>query len=252
MTQTTYLSLTVAAIVIEAIFTPFFLHFQRPGINIKSFTCKMICATMFLSVGLLAFFYTGNTSEFAKFMLIGLGLSWMGDLFLHLKITKVSQTLTFAIGFCFFTAAHVLYLVAFSKAWKQYFPEKSYFSPIDVGLFLTVFICAFIFVKFIKKLPLKGIGIPVSAGYGIFLVSMFVKAVTFSINYIIDMGTAAIPGAICLSIGALCFLMSDASLALLMFNPGDKGRIGLKNHNIGTYFMAQTLLALSILFIGIN
>lgn len=252
MSTALFAALTSLAIVIEIIFVPLFLKAQRPGICVKSFCFKMICANMFLLLGVLSWKYSGNSSEFAKFMLIGLGLSWFGDLFLHLKLSEKSKTLTFAIGFCFFTAAHVLYLVAFGKAWKQYFPEKSYFSPIDIGLFLFVFICAFIFVRFIKKLPLKGIGVPVSAGYGIFLVSMFVKAVTFSINYIIDMGTAAIPGAVCLSIGALCFLMSDASLALLMFNPGDKGRIGLKNHNIGTYFMAQTLLALSILFIGIN
>lgn len=247
-----FIALASAAIVIEIIFTPLFLKAQRPGICVKSFCFKMICATMFLSLGLLSWKYTSNTSEFAKFMLIGLGLSWFGDLFLHLKLSEKSKTLTFAIGFCFFTAAHVLYLIAFSKAWKQYFPGKSYFSVIDIVLFLLVFLGAFLFIKFKKRLPLKGIGVPVSAGYGIFLVTMLVKSVTFSINYIIAFGTSAVAGAVCLSLGGFCFFLSDSSLALLIFNPADKGRIGLKNHNIATYFLAQTMLALSILFIGIN
>lgn len=247
-----FIALASAAIVIEIIFTPLFLKAQRPGICVKSFCFKMICATMFLSLGLLSWKYTSNTSEFAKFMLIGLGLSWFGDLFLHLRITKESQTFTFAIGFCFFTAAHVLYLIAFNKGWKQYFPEKSYFSVVDIALFLLVFLGAYLFVRFKKHMPLKGVGVPVCVGYGLFLVTMLVKSVTFSINYVITLGTSAIAGAVCLSLGGICFFMSDTSLALLMFNPADKGRIGLKNHNIGTYFMAQTLLALSILFIGIN
>lgn len=252
MSTPLFITLTSVAIVLQVIFTPLFLKAQRPGICIKSFCFKMICATMFLMLGYVSFRYTNNTSEFSKFMLIGLLLSWFGDLFLHLKITKESQTFTFAIGFLCFTAAHVLYLVAFSKAWKQYFPEKSYFSLIDIGLFFLVFLGAFLFIKFKKRLPLKGIGVPVSAGYGIFLVTMLVKSITFSINYVILSGASAIAGALCLSLGGICFFMSDSSLALLMFNPADKGRIKLKNHNIGTYFMAQTLLALSILFIGIN
>ena len=69
MDKTLFLTLTICACVIETVFTPFFLHYQRPGICLKSFICKMICASMFLTVGILAYVYTGNTSEFAKFLL---------------------------------------------------------------------------------------------------------------------------------------------------------------------------------------
>jgi len=102
MDKTLFITLTIGAIVIEAVFTPLFLHYQRPGICLKSFICKMICASMFLSVGLLAYFYTGNTSEFAKFILIGLSSSWVGDLFLHVK---QGSKITFGIGMAFFAAA---------------------------------------------------------------------------------------------------------------------------------------------------
>ncbi len=247
MSTSLFIAIVAAAIAIEIIFTPLFLKAQRPGICVKSFCFKMICATMFLLLGLLSWQYSENNSEFAKYMLIGLGLSWFGDLFLHIK-TKI---VTFAIGFCFFTSAHILYLIAYSKAWVQYFPNKGFISVIDVVLVILVFFFAYLFIRFKKHMPLKGIGVPVCVGYGLVLVMMLVKAVTFSVNYIITIGTSAIPGAICLAFGGICFFMSDSSLALLMFNPADKGRIGLKNHNIATYFMAQTFLALSILFIGI-
>lgn len=248
MSTVTFIALAAAAIIIEIIFTPLFLKAQRPGICIKSFCFKMICATMFLLLGYMSWKYSSNTSEFAKYMLIGLVLSWFGDFFLHIK----TKYITFAIGFCFFTSAHILYLIAYNSAWKQYFPEKSFISVIDIVLIVLIFVFAALFVKFKKHMPLKGVGLAVCVSYGLVLATMLVKAVTFSVNYIIELGTAAIPGAVCLAFGGINFFMSDSSLALLLFNPADKGRIGLKNHNIGTYFMAQTLLALSILFIGIN
>ena len=143
MTQTLYISLTVAAIVIEAVFTPLVLHYQRPGICLKSFICKMICASMFLAVGILTYFYTGNDSEFAKFMLIGLSSSWLGDLFLHLK---QGCKVTFGIGFIFFAAAHVLYLIAYSKATSLYLPESKFFTiPEIIFALATVIILYFLF-----------------------------------------------------------------------------------------------------------
>lgn len=238
--------LYVLFIAVEAVFTPLFLKAQRNGICIKSFCFKMICASMFMLLGILSWQYSSNSSEFAKFILISLALSWFGDMFLHIK----TKYITFAVGFCFFTAAHVVYIISYSKAWKQYLPDKSFFSVIDILLFFGVFLGAYLYIKFKKKMPIKGVGVPVCVGYGLVLVTMLVKAVTFSVNYIVLYGTEAIAGAACLALGGICFFMSDASLALLLFNPADKGRIGLKNHNIATYFLGQSLLALSILFIG--
>lgn len=249
MTSTLYLSLTVAAIVIEAVFTPLFLHFQRPGINPKSLTCKMICATMFLSVGLLAYFHTGNGSEFAKFMLIGLSSSWFGDLFLHLK--KGSK-ITFGIGFVFFAAAHVLYLVAYSKATELYFPERSFLTiPEIIIAVVTIVVLYFLFkgkgqINFLHSIMI------VFAFYGFILVTMFVKAVSFSIQYIVAGFPNAIAGGLCLAIGGTLFFTSDLTLVLLMFNEKWKKSHRLKDYNIGSYFLGQTLLALSVLFVGLT
>lgn len=249
MNQTLYISLTVAAVIIEAVFTPLFLHYQRPGICTKSLICKMICATMFLSVGLLAYYYTGNSSEFAKFMMIGLASSWMGDLFLHLK--KGSK-ITFGIGFLFFAAAHVLYLFAYSKATALYFPDRKFLAiPEIIFIVVTILVLYFLFkgkgqINFLSPLML------VFAAYGLILVTMFVKAVSFGTQYIMAGFPNAAAGGLCLAIGGTLFFTSDLTLVLLMFNEKWKKSYRLKDYNIGSYFLGQTLLALSVLFIGLK
>lgn len=246
MTQTMYITLTVAAIVIEAVFTPLFLHFQRPGINIKSTICKMICATMFLTVGILAYVYTGNSSEFAKFMLIGLGSSWFGDLFLHLK--KGSKVY-FGIGFVFFAAAHVLYLISYSKANSLYFPERKFLTVPEI-LIAVVIIVVFYFI--LKGKDLINFASPVIAVfvvYGLILTTMFIKAVSFGAQYI-NAGNPVF-GGLSLAFGGTLFFTSDMTLVLLMTSEKWKKSHRLKDYNIWSYFVGQTFLALSVLFVGL-
>lgn len=249
MNQTLYIALTVAAIVIEAVFTPLFLHYQRPGINIKSLTCKMICATMFLAVGVLAYFYTDNTSEFAKFILIGLASSWVGDLFLHLKKgSKVS----FGIGLVFFAAAHVLYLIAYAKATALYFPERSFLTIPEIIVEIVMILVLYFLFKGKGQINFLSSIMPVFAVYGLILATMFVKAVAFGTEYIIAGFPDAVAGGLSIAIGGTLFFSSDLTLVLLMFNEKWKKSLRLKDYNIWSYFIGQTLLALSVLFVGLT
>ncbi len=245
MDKTLFITLTIGAIVIEAVFTPLFLHYQRPGICLKSFICKMICASMFLSVGLLAYFYTGNTSEFAKFILIGLSSSWVGDLFLHVK---QGSKITFGIGMAFFAAAHVLYLISYSKATSLYFPDNSLITVPEI--ISAVAIIALLYILFNKKwhFTFSAPVIAVFVIYGLILATMFVKAASFGIQYI----AAGKPvfGGLSLAFGGALFFASDISLVTIMIDERLKKNHRLKDFNIGSYFLAQTLLALSVLFIG--
>ncbi len=247
MSSTVYIVLIITAIVIEAVTTPFFLHYQRPGANPKSLALKMICATMFMAVGILVYFYSGNTSEFAKFMLIGLASSWMGDLFLHLK---KDCKVTFGIGFIFFAAAHVLYLIAYSKATKQYFPDKAFLTLPELAAVIFMIVVLFILFKGKGQINFMSSFMPVFAVYGFILISMFIKAVSFSIQFIMADGN--VWGGVCLALGGALFCSSDLTLVLLMFNEKWKKSYRLKDYNIGSYFLGQTLLALSVLFIGLT
>ena len=245
MDKTLFITLTIGAIVIEAVFTPFFLHYQRPDICLKSFICKMICASMFLSVGLLAYFYTGNTSEFAKFILIGLSSSWVGDLFLHVK---QGSKVTFGIVMAFFAAAHVLYLVAYSKATSLYFPDNSLVAVPEI--LSAIAIVALLYILFNKKwhFTFSAPVIAVFVVYGLILATMFVKAASFGIQYIA--AGKPVAGGLSLAFGGALFFASDISLVTIMIDDKLKKNYRLKDFNIGSYFLAQTLLAISVLFIG--
>ena len=246
MTQTTYITLTAIAIVIETIFTPLFLHYQRPGICKKSLACKMICATMFLAVGILAYIYSGNNSEFAKFMLIGLGSSWFGDLFLHLK---QGCKVTFGIGFVFFAAAHVLYLIAYSKATEFYTPDRKFLSIPEILIAVAIIVFFYFLLKGKDMINFASPIVAIFAVYGLILTTMFIKAVVLGSQYI-SMGNPVF-GGVSLALGGTLFFTSDMTLVLIMGAEKFKKNHRLKDYNIGSYFLGQTLLALSVLFIGL-
>lgn len=232
------------AVIVQLIFAPKFSVAQRPGISRKSRTFKMISATMFVLIGFAAAILVKNQSEYAKFMLIGLLLSWVGDLFLHIKGSK-----PFMVGFFSFTAAHVFYIIAYYKATKMFFPERKFFTAIEIVLFIVIEIAMFCYYAVLKKMPVKSKEMLACGFYGLVLIPMMIKATAFSIDFIRGGYPYAIIAGIMLTFGAFCFVLSDTSLALLMFNEPDKHNHKLKNHNVGTYFAAQTLLALTILFI---
>ena len=136
---------------------------------------------MFLTVGILAYVYTGNTSEFAKFLLIGLASSWLGDMFLHMK---QGSKVTFGIGMAFFAAAHVLYLVAYYKATKLYFPERTFIGILDIILIISTLLIFYYLFKGKGQINFLHSIMIVFAIYGLILVTMFVKAVVFGTEYI--------------------------------------------------------------------
>lgn len=246
MDKTLFLTLTICACVIETVFTPFFLHYQRPGICLKSFICKMICASMFLTVGILAYVYTGNTSEFAKFLLIGLASSWLGDMFLHMK---QGSKVTFGIGMAFFAAAHVLYLIAYSKATNLYLPDRNFFTLPEVIFAITVVVVFYFIYKGKGQINFASPIMSAFVIYSLILVTMFVKAVSFGAQYIA--AGHSVFGGLCLAFGGTLFFSSDLTLVLLMFNEKMKKNHRLKDYNIGSYFLGQTILALSVLSIGL-
>lgn len=238
--------LTAVAIVVEIIFTPLFLKAQRPGISTKSRFYKMICATMFVCVGVLAVLFSGNHSDYALFMMIGLVFSWFGDLFLHIKGKK-----PFIVGFICFTTAHVFYLIAYDHATKQYFPERRFITWGEVLIFVVLEVSLLLFYTKVKKMSIRSVGIKLGIVYGFVLLPMMIKAAAFSLDFIRSGAPNAFLAGFLLTFGAFCFVLSDTSLLLTMFNPPDRKNIKLKNHNIATYFAAQTLLALTIHFIGV-
>ena len=86
------------------------------------------------------------------------------------------------------------------------------------------------------------------AVYFVILALMFVKATALGYGYMSTGAVGGVPALIVLSVGSFSFLVSDVLIGIIMFG-GKKKNYPLKIVNIVTYFVAQVLLASSILFI---
>ena len=239
-----YILLTAAAMVLTLVFTPLFLHYQRPGINLRSFVCKMICASCFVAIGFFGAAYSHNDSQFARLLILGLILSWFGDMFLHIK-----GKVTFVLGFLFFLSAHVSYIVCWCRTQRILFPERPLFSWLEIALIALITGAEVLNIIFIRKLQWKTpLMIPLLI-YGVFLITMFVKSAFLGICLWQSGAPDVKPGVIVLIFGAFSFMLSDFAMLPLIIDEKSKNNIYLKNHNIGTYFFGQVLLALSAFFI---
>ena len=240
--MTLYIILFIIAFAIEMAVTPLFLKYQRPGMSWKSRTTKMICATMFVSLGLLSIKISGNTTPFAMFMLYGLISSWFGDLFLHFK--KVPVVL---IGGIAFFSAHVLYTIAYLKAQKDMFPDYPVFAWYEI-LCVCAVLAIFVIIAVKTKLQIKKIALCGVIPYAVMITTMAVKACSLAVRCFVSRGADAALLMFTLIAGSVLFVLSDGSIVFLMFDDRYRKNIPLKNFNIWTYFIGQSLLAASIMF----
>ena len=236
--------LFVLCIVLQVIFVPLFLQAQWPGICRKSLFYKMICATSFVCIGVLCMAIAGNKSVYAIMMLVGLIFGWLGDFFLHLNNTQKA----FATGFCNFLVGHIVYIAAYIRTIPVVSEEYSFFNIYEIILALALIGLAIIgMVKFRIEISISVLkyGIVI---YTLLLIVMNLKASALGLCYWLNGGKYGVVAFLVLAIGSLCFMLSDATLGIIMFG-GQKRNKPLKVFNIVTYFLAQTLLASSILFI---
>lgn len=235
------LSICIAA---EFVFVPLFLKVSWPQPSVKSLILKMICATLFVAVGVISLFISGNYSQYAYTMLIGLAFGWVGDFFLHVKSTNFC----FVTGFFSFLIGHIVYIVAYVNALKNLYPEYSELNIAEIAVTLLFCIGALVSAKFLNvKFPTAAVKIGIG-GYFIMVVSMFTKATALGLNFMKSGGEYGAVALIVLSLGSLCFVVSDALLGFIMFSENIK-KFPLKVANIVTYFAGQVMLASSILFI---
>jgi uncharacterized membrane protein YhhN len=177
-------------------------------------------------------------------MIVGLLLGWIGDFFLHSEKNSF-----FGIGFASFLAGHVVYIKTFFTALGS-FEDYNNFNIIEVSVIVAFLVASiYIFKRFKFEFSIKFLKYAVIA-YAVILVTMFVKATSLGINYMLSGGQNGLLAVLVLGFGSLFFLLSDTTIGILMFG-GQKKNRPLKIFNIVTYFAGQMLLATSILFINI-
>lgn len=232
-------------LVVEAVCTPWYLKALWPEKCRKSLILKMICATMFVSIGVLSMFIADNFSKYAITMLVGLIFGWIGDYFLHAKPTNAY----FATGFTSFLIGHIFYIVAYVKALPKLFPEYEMFNAPEIAVALVVITSALISAKVLKVNFSPKIVKYAIAVYFLIITFMFVKASALGYHQWQSGAESGILPFVLLSLGSLFFVLSDATLGIIIFG-GQKKNYPLKIFNIITYFWGQIMLASSILFIN--
>lgn len=232
-------------LVVEVVCVPWYLKALWPEKCTKSLILKMVCATMFVSIGVLSMFISGNFSSYAITILIGLVFGWVGDYFLHAKPSDVY----FVTGFLSFLIGHFFYIGAYVRALPKLFPDYKMLNAPELIIGAVVIVLAFIMLKLTKmKMTPKIVAFGIWL-YFIILTFMFVKASALGYHQWQSGAEGGIFPFGLLTLGSLFFVLSDATLGIIIFG-GQKRNYPLKIFNIITYFWGQIMLASSILFIN--
>lgn len=226
--------------VVSIVLTPLYLEAQKNK-GWKSMTLKMLDSTCFLGAGVLAMFIADNHSEFAKYLIIALIMSWIGDFLLHIIKPKALNI----VGFFSFMVAHVFYIIGYHTAAQSIEPGRSFLQPWGYALPVVFLIVYGIII--IKKFSFEKLGIAASLAYGVVILIMFTKAADLAVLGLQTGVENAAITAVLLFAGAALFVASDLTISFLLFDKNFKKNYPLKIFNIATYFAGQLLLASLIL-----
>lgn len=239
--------LLVFCYILFFIFLPLYDKAYWPEPTKKSLSFKIVAATMFVAIGIIGMFISGNKSDFAITMIMGLVCGWFGDILMHIP-SKKNMTCLY-IGAAGFLVGHIFYVAAFVNGAKTLVTNYKFFTLPELIAFLVVYIAFIIMLKpvfkfnFDSKFLQYGLYL-----YGIFLVGMLFKVVGFAITHFKYCITNNLISMIILIIAGFSFFISDLTLGIRLLG-GRKDSKFIKSLSLYTYFFAQLLLSTSILFI---
>ncbi len=243
MIFTVLMALTIIA---EFFTVPMFLKYYWPTKCKQSLMFKMISATLFVLCGVFAMKASGNNTSYAALMIVGLIFGWLGDYFLH---SLKDRMVEFIIGVVAFLVGHIFYIAAFYHALKTLKPDAALFNWYEFVVVAAAVALVSVYATVKKLYQKKG---PMVIGlilYGAVLTEMVVKACLYMYaEWDFGINDTMVPALLTVGIGSVFFFLSDASLGIIL--TGDKVKRPMRIFNIATYFIAQILLASSILFIN--
>lgn len=237
--------LMALTIIAEFFTVPMFLKYYWPTKCKQSLLFKMISATLFVLCGVFAMKASGNNTSYAVLIVWGLVFGWLGDYFLH---SLKDRMVEFILGVVAFLIGHLFYIAAFYHALKTLRPDAKLLNWYDFVIVGAVLALVSVYVAVKKIYQKKG---PMVFGlmlYVVFLTAMVVKAALYLYaEWDYGINDSMVPALLTVGVGSVFFFLSDASLGLIL--TGDEVKRKMRIFNIITYFIAQILLAVSILFV---
>ena len=236
-----YIASIIICIAAMAVLLPVYLKAIKPGHTVKTLIMKGTLSLLFFGIGMISAFGFGNpSSEFAKLMLGGFALSFVGDLLLH----RDKGMVKYVFGGVAFLIAHVGFICAYIFASKKILPGQPFMTKGQI--IALVILWAAVIALFVAFKPNFKKFAPVIVLYSAVLMFMVVKAGYLGLllmNSGAENGTAAL---ILLAGGAGSFALSDAILGISFFT---KPTYGKKAANVVFYYIGQIMLALSLAFV---
>ena len=206
---------------------------QKYGFSDKhGFKMKMLCAFMYLLTGTFAALSFGAITQYSVLILGALAAGFLGDFFLEYKSKKL-----FPLGAVFFALGHIAYSYTFLCI-----DAHNIVTDIIAVAVITLILSAIVLVFAKTRLVLKGKK-NLLLIYAPVLIFAFACALVKSFTAI---AAGDFAFGICLIFGGSLFLASDIMIGL--GKGGFERPQFLRNAVSYTYFAAQTLFALSILF----
>lgn len=195
---------------------------------------KMATSFCFVILGLLLLPKSSN-AIYATTMMLGLGCGFVGDLVLGLRrVYRNRKKEFFYASLLLFFLGHILYIAAFFR-----FNNVSFWSMLLVSIILTITMS----VVANKTQVVYGKAIIPVTGY--MLVSSFVISLAL-LNFFKAYSFLSLV----VFIGAFSFVLSDFLLSYLYFKKMRTKTIRFfKAINIITYYLGQTLFAISVLWV---
>lgn len=194
---------------------------------------KITTSILFISTGIIS--YINSPGDYYYFILLILGLffSFLGDIFLALKVNHNDGSLNkyFFYGVISFAITHVMYIGAFIHLGS--------FKILDL---LVTLILSFIIISLLKSnknIDFKNMIIPIRI-YSFVICLMTFEAFKLLVLLNFDVGS------ILRFAGTLLFILSDMVLCFILFYKNPKKF--LVAINLITYYVAQFLIASTLLF----
>ncbi len=206
---------------------------QKTGLSEKyGFKMKMLCAFMYIVTGVISALSLYRVTAYSVMILTALVLGMLGDFFLEYKSKKF-----FPLGAAFFGIGHIVYSCTF-----LFIGTYKALSHIEIVAGITLVLSAVILIFAKVKLRLKGKKKLILA-YAPVLIFAFASAL---VSGILAMSVANLSYGLCLTTAGVLFFLSDIMIG--MGKGGFDRPAFLHNAVSYTYFAAQALFALSIIF----
>ena len=182
---------------------------------------------LMILLGLFVWLHRFTNKKIKTLLLLAIGLSLSGDIFL---LFDKSGSPNFIFGLISFLLAHIFYILLFVQVKRSYFPQRRWNPWIIVALLLYVVVLIYILNPYLGDLK-----IPVIV-YALVLTGMLITA-----WHAFDFNNRSGGGWIIT--GAVCFVLSDSLLAFNKFYaPIEFAGIAI----MLTYGIAQLLIAAGV------